>query len=125
MSQNRGGGMRGMYVHSNIMATAISSMRTWWYPSHGINPAIAVSWCLQMESAQYVLCMPTANLVFAIANVRVSSSLLYSSESPAAPEGPGEMCVWNVDANDAVVSSVGMCGGGGKWADGVAESRKI
>jgi hypothetical protein len=28
-------------VQSKIMAIAISSMRTWWYPSHGINPAIA------------------------------------------------------------------------------------
>jgi hypothetical protein len=37
-----------------------------------------------------VLCMPTANLAFAILAVCVSSSLLYSStKSPAAPEGPG------------------------------------
>ena len=30
-------------VHSNIIATAMRIMRTWWYPNTGTNPAIVVS----------------------------------------------------------------------------------
>jgi hypothetical protein len=92
---------------SNMMAIAMRSMRTWWYPSHGISPVnlMLVLRRLPFQSHKYIRCMPIANLGAILCVVRVILQYVIEGERARLQRLPKgrEKYVWKLRCSKAVV----------------------